>query len=75
MHAGSIPATSTMTPLDLMIKEWMRQFLAERMAKEKANTANMATGFLIREKELEPFLDEMWVFINKKAMEHGAQKE
>lgn len=58
-----------MTPLDLMIKEYMRQYLKGRMDYEKARTANMATGFVIREKEIEKHLDEMWVFINKKLLE------
>lgn len=47
----------------------MRQFLAFRMNQEKANTAQRAIGFAIRESELERFLDDMWVFINKGLLE------
>jgi len=67
-----------MTPLDLRIKELMRKFLDGRMKNEKARTANMATGFVIREVELESFLDDMWLFINKALLEdqkNGTQEK
>jgi hypothetical protein len=58
-----------MTPVDIKIKEYMRQFFNNRMQAEKNNTAQMATGFVIRQMDIEKFLDDMWVFINRKLLE------
>lgn len=46
------------------------------MKFEKDNTANMAIGFVVREIEIEKFLDDMWVYINNKMLEdqNGAKE-
>lgn len=67
-------AMDEMTPIPIEVKEYLRQFFKKRMDYEKANTANTATGFVIHEIFIEKFLDEMWVFINKKKQEQSNEK-
>lgn len=54
------------TPLDLGVKDLMRQFFQGRMnmAKHQGGLA-VVPGILIREEEMEKFIDEQWIFINK----------
>lgn len=63
------------TPIDIRVKEYMRQFFNNRFAAEKANTANMATGFHILGVNMEKFIDDMWVFINKKLLEDQSNEQ
>jgi hypothetical protein len=63
-----------MTPIDLKVKEYIRQFLKNRMQAEKDNTAGRAIGFVVRETDIEKLLDGMWVFINKKLLNEQNEK-
>lgn len=56
--------------LDIEIKDHIRTFINERMDHEKrtAMVFGYAPGIVIRESEVEKFIDDLWVHINTK---HG----
>lgn len=58
----------SITPIDIRVKEYMRQFLQMRMDKEKMQSGLHASGFVLRQSELEKFLDDAWVHINSKLL-------
>ena len=66
-----------MFPVDIEVKEYMREFFAAKMrvAREQGGLAKVG-GIVLKEQDTESFLDELWFFINKRVMEqHGANKE
>ena len=66
-----------MTPLDLKIKELMRQFLQRKINQSKhENGLQRIAAIIVKESEQEKFLDEMWLFINQELIkEQNGTKE
>lgn len=65
-----------MTPIELEIKEWLRQFLLRSLERSKKVSAFKGVpAIIVRETELEDFLDEMWIFINKQKMNNGSEEK
>lgn len=64
-----------MTPIEIIVKEFLRRFVTRKMDEAKAKTGNMAVpGIIIRPGEEEKFIDEMWVSINKDQQEYNGTK-
>lgn len=53
------------TPLDLEVKQGIREFYASLLALERAKNP-YAIGVTIRERDSERFVDDLWVFINSR---------
>ena len=68
--------TMDLTPVDIKIKGYMREFLAQRLQEERQGTAFTATGFVLRGIDLEKFLDAIWLYINRRMLEdqNGAKQ-
>lgn len=65
-----------MTPLDLAIKQHIRDFMVAQMniAKHQSMPFNTLPAIIIREVEMERFIDELWVHLNRKSTESNVPK-
>ena len=59
-----------MTPIDLIIKDYLRTFLEGEMNAAARKQASPMPAIIVPKNQLEKFLDEMWVAINKSAQTH-----
>jgi len=56
------------TPVELRIKAYAREFLEAKMAhsRSQSHPFGAAPAIIIREPELEPFLDALWRHLNER---------
>lgn len=66
-----------MTPLEIEIKGYMRDFFRERMEESKRkHGVKSVPAIIIREVEMENWIDELWVSMNqRKLKDQNAKKE
>lgn len=56
--------------LPIKVKEYIRAFLKEQLAISKSKMLRVGFGvIIIKEQELEDFLDSLWLEINQKKVE------
>jgi hypothetical protein len=55
--------------LDLLIKQYLRDYLKMVLDRNKDQMQTRFGAIMIKENEIERFLDDMWVFINKEKMQ------
>lgn len=62
-----------MTPIDLIVKEHLRKFLEKEFNHAANQQQSLVPALVLRKVDMEPFLDRMWVAINKSQMEHDSE--
>lgn len=58
-------------PMDIRIKGFVREFIRDRIDYEKKRHGILtgAGGMILREMDAEKFIDDMWVYVNKRMSE------
>lgn len=58
-----------MPPIPIEAKDIMRRFFRGRILQSKAQAGIAAMGaIIVKEHEMEDFLDEMWFYVNKELL-------
>lgn len=62
-------------PLDIRIKQYMREFVLDRIDYEKKRHGILrgSGGMILREVDAEKYIDDLWVYVNKKLLEQQQQ--
>jgi hypothetical protein len=66
-----------MTPLDLEIKQHIREFMVAQMNTVKHRTMPLSAlpAIIIKEVDMERFIDELWVHINRRKQDTNDGQE